>query len=172
MELFVVNDIGTRPVLFIAHSMGGVVVKELLRQSESSAKDYHNLWENTVAAVFLATPTAFSSIARSKLFIGLYGGPLVDTAVLSDLNAFYRERAPRKGITTLSFAAASDIISNNGADPGVPDAVVIPIDVSNYLIGRPTSRSSLVVASVQRLIKNIQDLIRENRITSGSIKND
>lgn len=168
MELLVSNNLGTRPIIFIAHSLGGVVVKEVLRQSSGISKEYRCIWENTVAVVFLATPTKLSNLFTGKLFFGLFGRPLGDEpSLLQDTNEFYRNQAPRRGITTLSFAAAKDIVAIS-VDPGVADAVVIPIDTSHVEISKPTSKNSLVVASVQRLISKIADLTKENKLQLGA----
>ncbi len=52
----------SRPVLFVAHSLGGIVVKELLRQSRGSqkgqARALHKIFESTIGVVFFGTPHA------------------------------------------------------------------------------------------------------------------
>jgi hypothetical protein len=172
LELLTAHDVGTRPLVFIAHSLGGVVVKELLRQATMLVPSYRSIWKQTVAVVFLATPVSLSSFTQHPLLLRLLGGPVTgpELYILDEASKFYRQQAPRKGITTLSFAAArSVLVAPNSADPGVPDAVVIPLDASDAEVAKPKSRSSLVVASVQRMLTNVQDLIRENRLPTGSI---
>ena len=48
-----------RPILFVAHSLGGIVVKEMLRRA-SSCQQYHphlhNIFNSTVGIVFFGTP--------------------------------------------------------------------------------------------------------------------
>lgn len=168
IELLVSSDKGTRPLVFVAHSLGGVVVKELLRQSSSPNQDYRGIFENTAAVVFLATPTSVAPHFSRNFFFGLLRAPIAGTDLpsLRDANDFYREYAQRNGVTTLSFAAARDVFAQS-VDPGVSDAVVIPIDTSHSGIAKPTSRNSLVVVSVQRLFTTIQDLLRENRLKPG-----
>ncbi|KAL9632012.1 MAG: hypothetical protein Q9204_003977 [Flavoplaca sp. TL-2023a] len=49
----------SRPLLFIAHSLGGIVVKELLRQSHGSQMHHnhlHQVFKATAAIVFFGTP--------------------------------------------------------------------------------------------------------------------
>jgi pimeloyl-ACP methyl ester carboxylesterase len=171
LELLTAHGVGTRPLVFIAHSLGGVVVKELLRQATMMGPTYRSIWERTTAVVFLATPVGLSSVAQNplfRLFGGLVTGPELYT--LEEASKFYRQQAPRKGITTLSFAAARSVmVAPGSADPGVPDAVVVPLDASDAEVAKPKSRSSLVVASVQRLLTNVQDLILEHRLPTVSI---
>jgi protein SERAC1 len=176
LELLTVNDVGTRPLVFVAHSLGGVVVKEFLRQAATmKAPSYRSIWDQTAAVVFLATPVALSSFAQSTI-LKLLGVSVVNDAesrTLDEASEFYREQAPRKGITTLSFAAASSVlVAKYSADPGVPDAVVVPLDGTDVSVAKPESRSSLVVVSVQRLLENVQGLIVEHRLPTGSIGDD
>ncbi|ERF68793.1 hypothetical protein EPUS_06237 [Endocarpon pusillum Z07020] len=46
-----------RPLIFVTHSLGGIVVKEMLRRSETSEeKSVQDIVESTQAVVFLGTP--------------------------------------------------------------------------------------------------------------------
>ena len=48
-----------RPIIFVAHSLGGIIVKEALRRSESHRvfqREYHQIYESTSAMIFLGTP--------------------------------------------------------------------------------------------------------------------
>ena len=49
----------SRPLLFIVHSLGGILIKEALRQSrdcESHQSDLHNIYLSTQAIIFFGTP--------------------------------------------------------------------------------------------------------------------
>lgn len=49
----------TRPLLFVAHSLGGIVVKELLRRSSGSCQGQSHLrgvFESTIGIMFFGTP--------------------------------------------------------------------------------------------------------------------
>ncbi len=49
--------IGQRPTIFVCHSLGGLVVKEILRiSSESAFPRMRSIFENTKAVSFIATP--------------------------------------------------------------------------------------------------------------------
>ncbi|KAJ9157383.1 hypothetical protein NKR23_g717 [Pleurostoma richardsiae] len=46
-----------RPLIFVAHSLGGIVVKEMLSNSDTSPdRDLKNVVESTTAVIFLGTP--------------------------------------------------------------------------------------------------------------------
>ncbi|KAH7131253.1 hypothetical protein EDB81DRAFT_631356, partial [Dactylonectria macrodidyma] len=53
------QDDPPRPILFIAHSLGGIVVKEMLRRSSgclSAQTHLHAIFESTIGIVFFGTP--------------------------------------------------------------------------------------------------------------------
>ncbi|KAI1448548.1 hypothetical protein F5Y02DRAFT_373872 [Annulohypoxylon stygium] len=58
-----------RGVIFVAHSLGGLIVKEVLRRCETSHESqFHNILSSTQAVIFLGTPhrgsPGFASIAE------------------------------------------------------------------------------------------------------------
>lgn len=70
----------TRPILFIVHSLGGIIVKEALRQSKTYANHLANgqlstIFESTLGIVFFGTPhggadlEAYSNTLQRKLFV-------------------------------------------------------------------------------------------------------
>jgi hypothetical protein len=49
----------SRPMLFIAHSLGGIIVKEMLRRSSSChllQPQFHDIFESTIGIMFFGTP--------------------------------------------------------------------------------------------------------------------
>jgi hypothetical protein len=49
----------SRPILFVAHSLGGIIVKEMLRRSsgcQSCQPHLHNVFNDTIGIVFFGTP--------------------------------------------------------------------------------------------------------------------
>ncbi|KAH8666069.1 hypothetical protein BGZ61DRAFT_461584 [Ilyonectria robusta] len=71
------DRVSDRPLLFVAHSLGGIVVKEMLaRSSISTESNFKNIVESTAAIIFLGTPhrgspdlSALGEWARSFLSI-------------------------------------------------------------------------------------------------------
>ncbi|KAH6867217.1 hypothetical protein B0T10DRAFT_573048 [Thelonectria olida] len=71
------DHVRDRPLIFLAHSLGGIVVKEMLSQSSTSASaDVQNIVESTKSVIFLGTPhrgsqdlSALVEWARSVLSI-------------------------------------------------------------------------------------------------------
>ena len=69
---FAAKELGRKPIVFVTHSLGGLVVKALLRRAED-----HDQWKSvaamTRAVVFLGTPHCGSSLVRLKLLPHLIG---------------------------------------------------------------------------------------------------
>jgi pimeloyl-ACP methyl ester carboxylesterase len=61
------KDIGKRPIVFVAHSLGGIVVKQALRLAADSR---NAIYENTRGVIFLATPHAGATIATIATHLG------------------------------------------------------------------------------------------------------
>jgi pimeloyl-ACP methyl ester carboxylesterase len=60
LEDLKINDVGTRPIVFVAHSLGGIIVKQLLRQADAFKSP---IFSKTRSVVFLSTPHAGATIA-------------------------------------------------------------------------------------------------------------
>lgn len=53
-----------RDILFVAHSLGGIIVKEVLRRSEMTREDsVQNVFQSTIGVVFMGTPHRGSDVA-------------------------------------------------------------------------------------------------------------
>jgi pimeloyl-ACP methyl ester carboxylesterase len=67
LDTLVGHDLAERPIVFVAHSLGGVLVKQMLRSSSDASHHrggHHKLVLSTRLVMFLATPHTGSSMAR------------------------------------------------------------------------------------------------------------
>ncbi|KAF5955721.1 hypothetical protein HYC85_008577 [Camellia sinensis] len=69
LEKLVAAGIGSRPVVFVTHSMGGLVVKQMLSQAKVDNKD--DLVDNTIGVVFYSCPHFGSKLADVPWRMGL-----------------------------------------------------------------------------------------------------
>lgn len=151
------------PVLFVCHSLGGLVVKQLLRKDwDASGPNQRFLTERTAGVVFIATPNAGSRI--SSLMTGLKSVFRVNAPIeemqhaaphLLDLNVWYRNRADDIGIKTLVFVETQPtkgvtVVDAVSADPGLRSAEVIPIDADHINICKPASRETTLYKKVRQ----------------------
>ncbi len=111
LDRLVSAGIGQRPVCFITHSLGGLLVKSILRRSADSefAPDRLQVVEQCRGVLFLATPHHGSRLADLAAALKVYL-PSVSTLDLKDnddqlmdLYEWYRGYAPSHHILTRSY---------------------------------------------------------------------
>lgn len=64
------DDCHTRPIIFIAHSLGGIIVKKALIDAQANV-GYQSLDEATLGIAFFATVSVISFTVQPRLTIGL-----------------------------------------------------------------------------------------------------
>jgi triacylglycerol esterase/lipase EstA (alpha/beta hydrolase family) len=69
LDKLIAAGVGERPVVFVTHSMGGLVVKQMLLQAGQDAKCAH-LVDQTSGIVFYSTPHFGSKLADMPWGIG------------------------------------------------------------------------------------------------------
>jgi len=162
------DEIGRRPVVFVCHSLGGLLVKQMLR----NASDFGNpAWKaiatQTKALVFLSTPHSGANLASWIQYIG----GLLRTTVsveeleahhprLRELNLWYRNRVADFDLATEVYyekrpVAGILVVDETTADPGIVGVVPIPVDEDHVSICKPASKDSLIYRSVKCLIEDI-----------------
>jgi predicted alpha/beta hydrolase family esterase len=166
VDLLDIYEIGERPVIFITHSMGGLVVKQMLRH----ACDYGNpswkkIVEQTKGIVFLSTPHSGSDIANWMKYIGGILGASVSVEELEanaprlrELNTVYRNHAQLKEISIIVYCENEKtkgvmVVDQTSADPGIPGVTPIPLDENHISIAKPRSAKSQLYLRVKKFIK-------------------
>jgi len=168
LQYLVASGLGKRPIVFIAHSLGGLMVKQLLRTASSMQQsEWKTLLMKVQGVQFLATPHTGSSLAQianvarsalrpSKLTNELEAG----SSYLRDLGDWFQQNAgplklkvgayyesdPLKGITLIVDAVS--------ANPGVVGCVPVAVDGDHFTLCKPTSRESLVYLSIKSFINS------------------
>nr|GMD89128.1 uncharacterized protein LOC109170573 [Ipomoea batatas] len=145
LEKLVSAGIGNRPVIFVTHSMGGLVVKQMLYQAKAENKEH--LVNNTVGVVFYSCPHFGSKLADVPWRMGLVFRPAPSIGELRsgsprlvDLNDFIRHRHKKGMLEVLSFcetkvtpivegyggwAFRMEIVPMESAYPGFGELVVL-----------------------------------------------
>ena len=118
LDLIVQRGLGRRPLLFICHSLGGLLVKQLLRKADDATEPQkRQVATNTRAVLFLATPHAGAELASlANAFRTVFGATVsiedlsAHDAHLRDLFEWYRSHAVSLGnrdLPTISRRGAS-----------------------------------------------------------------
>ena len=166
LELLLSNSVGSRPLVFVCHSYGGLLVKQLLRSGvDSNELQKTSLVNNTRGVLFLATPHAGSDKATWFTHYATILWPSVAVAELQahgaqlrDLNLWYRNNAERLGIETgVLFETKATkglrIVDETSADPGIQGLTPIPVDADHVRICKPESKTSEVFLHARRFLR-------------------
>ncbi|XVE70022.1 hypothetical protein DITRI_Ditri10aG0038300 [Diplodiscus trichospermus] len=108
LKKLVAAGIGNRPVVFVTHSMGGLVVKQILYKAKEENMD--NLVKNTIGVVFYSCPHFGSKLADMPWRMGLVLRPAPTIGELRsgsprlvELNDFLRRLHKKQMLQVLSF---------------------------------------------------------------------
>ncbi|KAF8859461.1 hypothetical protein BDZ45DRAFT_673223, partial [Acephala macrosclerotiorum] len=101
-----------RPIIFMGHSLGGIVIKSALRHAHALESQYGNILDSTKAIVFFGTPHQGADTATWAAFLGGLSKAIRirNTEVVEELKRWsnplveltttFAELAPRFQITT------------------------------------------------------------------------
>lgn len=168
LEFLRATKIGDRPLIFVCHSLGGIVIKEVLRISQNSRfARLKDVWKMTKAVSFIATPHKGSNVANILTAIDRVL-PFIrtssrvteishDNVYLESLSAWYREKAEPDQIETQAFyeqrkMSGVFIVPHYSANPDVIGCTPIGINENHIDISKPVKKTDLVYASIAGLI--------------------
>lgn len=169
------EDIGARPIVFICHSLGGLLAKQMLRHAyDSGAQDYQRIAKQTKAIVFLSTPHSGSNIANWVQHIG----GLLRTSVsieeleahnprLRELNTWFRNHKQLSEIKIQVYCEKIAIkgllvVDESSADPGIKGVIPVPMDEDHITICKLKDKNSQIYKRVKKII----ELLTVARITT------
>ena len=163
-------------ITFIAHSLGGLVVKQILRNADGQADNdqrANDFLARVSRVAFLGTPhrgailanlaEAFSPVIRpSEATRELNSG----SAQLRDLNYWYRQYSSANGIKTLILAegrpvrlfgfslphAIGKVVSLDSADAGLLETPIV-VDEDHKSISKPVNRDAEVYVHVRDFLR-------------------
>jgi len=180
LALLETEGVAEHPIAFVCHSLGGLVVKQMLRNgNDYGIESWRRIREQTKHVFFLATPHTGADVAT---YVGALGRIFRTTQAIDDLaanagplrdiNFWYRNNAKGLGIeTTIYYETQSThgvgVVNETSADLGLPGVVPVPIDADHLSICKPRSRKDLVYRSVERTIKQ---LVAEPRLFTSPLQ--
>ena len=168
-RLLVERDLQEGPLILIGHSLGGLVIKHLLRTAESESHkrtSAASLIQRVKKVAFLATPHTGSGMAVWANRLRMFIRPSAATASmvrndpnLRELNDWYRNWTGTEGIDTLTLVEMKStrvfgtIVRPDSSDPGVAGSLTVPIDANHTEICKPEDRSSEVYVQVRAFVE-------------------
>eukprot|EP01116_Phalansterium_solitarium_P017403 TRINITY_DN4279_c0_g1_i1.p2 TRINITY_DN4279_c0_g1~~TRINITY_DN4279_c0_g1_i1.p2 ORF type:complete len:484 (-),score=148.98 TRINITY_DN4279_c0_g1_i1:88-1539(-) len=174
--------VGTRPVVFVAHSFGGLLVKEMLAFAALN-DDFKPILQNARGIVFFSTPHRGAEIMKFvetyKLDVMLRGTSAVDelkpdSEHLHVLNDNFAKIAPQ--VATLSFGendktcigsnyTCFQLVSDESANPAFagPLHQFVKLDFNHRMVCKPLSKSALQYRMVCDFIDRSLGLSKRKR---------
>lgn len=162
LEYLEVNDIGERPIIFITHSMGGLLVKEMIHTAQNFKKQ--KVIQQIKGIVFLSTPHTGSHLAKLVDNIGILVRPTVNVEELKahapelrNLNEWYRQNVENLGIDTKVFYETKPlsgilVVDQDSANPGIKDVKPVAMPEDHNSIAKPSSKNNLVYLGVRKFV--------------------
>ncbi len=160
------QGLGDRPIVFVCHSLGGLLVKQMLRHAlDFGVTPWRSIAERTTGIIFLSTPHSGSDISNWMKHIGALLRLTVSVDELKahdprlrELNTWFRNSrlAPSMRIQVycekLPVSAGILVVNESSADPGLQGVVPIPVDEDHVSICKPENREKLVYSRVKRFV--------------------
>ena len=173
------NGIGSRGTVFVCHSLGGLVVKQVLRHSsEMALPEWDVIAGSTLGVAFLATPHAGSNLATFVKVVNISRPTRTVLALtahcpyLKELADWYRQNVTRLGIETAAYAESRRIrrglrlitvVPPTSDDPGIEGCITTSLDADHLDICKPTSRDTDLYRGVETFIRRQLERVAPER---------
>lgn len=163
LELLLIEPtLADAPVAFVCHSLGGLVVKQMLRAAndqQARRTEARGLLDRVKAVVFIATPHIGSAHATLLDWLRLVFWPSTaaqdlvrNDANLRNLNVWYRnwsDRIAHRIFYEMEGTAAGTIVDPGSADAGLSGIVPVGIDADHIGICKPLNADDLLYRSTR-----------------------
>ncbi|NEI50526.1 alpha/beta hydrolase [Rhizobium leguminosarum] len=166
LEIMASYDVGERPIVFVGHSLGGLLIKQMLRTArESSEPTWKKIADSCSGVMFLATPHSGSSLADLLAMVG-FTSPHIeklkkDSSDLNELNESFRSFCTQQPFAVTAFYEMfktkkfAIVVDRSSADPGVGGSLPIAVDADHISICRPENRHAPIYRSIYSRLKRI-----------------
>lgn len=182
-QTLVNNGIGDRPIIFIVHSLGGLIIKSLIvAGSTLSDKEIDQIVRSTVGIVFCSTPHRGSDYSNAAgIIFSIFGGAqdhlnemksasdtldLLHDKFINWQNKSYvsvRSYAENIGIfrkrKLMRPVPLGVVVNRASANPGIVGHVVKDLDEDHLSIVKPRSKRHDIYVGVLRFIDDIASTV-------------
>lgn len=159
--------LGSKPIVWITHSLGGLLVKSMLRAAqELNNPAWQPVAKQTRGVAFLGTPHTGASLGTLanllRTLTSANASQLQSNEPhLLDLTSWYSRNAKRLGFRTIAYYEKGTIkgvkvVDEGSADPRVDDCVPVPSDAHHMDICKPKGAHDPVYLGVLRFVEALQ----------------
>jgi len=180
LDLLYNEDLGQRPLVFITHSMGGIVVKQILRNADDlGVKRFASILKQTRGIAFIATPHSGAHIANfAELASAVYrtnehvkelsahdprlrelhgwflNKYLENHAVVCRTYCEKRELRPEIPLLGIKLPKGILVVDETSAEPNIKGERAIPLDEDHISICKPADRSAQIYRGMLRFVRD------------------
>jgi WD40 repeat protein len=172
-------NIGQNPVIFVVHSMGGLVVKKayLLGMHD---ENYAHIVKSISSIIFLSTPHRGSKLSETlnRVLSASFQNPknfIADlnksSAAIEELNEQFRHLAPRLAICSFYETLATSIgpkkvmvLEKESSVLGYPSEISRPLQADHHEVCKYSSPTDPSYISVKNTIKSFLALLRSTAV--------
>ena len=199
LESLKVKNIGDSPFIFVTHSLGGLIVKEVIRSAQNFPQ-YQDILQQIKGIVFLSTPHTGAHLTNLIQNIGFLTRPTVNIEELQEhspqlrsLNEWYRQNVDKLGIQTKVFYETKPlngilVVDEDSSNPGIRDVKPVAISEDHISIAKPKKNDLVYDSTIKfceevftsKIEKNkfkkitsqkINAVLHGNNISGGNISN-
>ena len=181
LDLLANDGIGERPLVFITHSMGGIVAKQILRHALSfGVPHWEAIGEQTRGLAFIATPHSGAHIAGfAELASAVYrtNEQVKELAAhdprLRELHGWFlnyqrthqlicrtycekREVRPEIPLLGIKLPKGVLVVDETSAEPNISGERAIPLDEDHISICKPTTRDAQLYKGIVRFLRDCE----------------
>ena len=154
-------------MLLVAHSLGGLIVKQMLRRcAESLSPDFIEIGRSVVGVAFLGTPHQGAQMAATldvlvREFLSKQSKQLAyGDDNLVDLNNFFRSWAARNDLPVRAYYETEKtygvhVVDKVTADPGVSGCEPVAVQTDHVKICKPATRDAPLFKSMCKFIRQL-----------------
>ena len=167
LDAIALDDIGGRPVVFIAHSMGGLLVKQMLRHALEIDPSFAAIAQNTRGIIFLATPHSGSVLANLAKLLGVLLNRSqsvqeleASNPLLSDLGDWFANCSCLSEVQMLSYCETKPykkviVVDRESARLGLTGTLPIEVDEDHMSICKLPNREHQIYRRVKRFLREV-----------------
>jgi pimeloyl-ACP methyl ester carboxylesterase len=162
IDLLANHQLGLRPLIFVTHSLGGLLAKAVLRAAQDfNQPSWKRLLANTRGVVFLGTPHTGASLGTLASVLRSLGITVNAIQIASsephllDLTAWYSNNADRLGIQSLAYYEKGTVEDEGSSDPRVQNCLPVPSDANHIEICKPKTPNDPVYMGILRYVESI-----------------
>lgn len=164
--------VGSRPTIFVGHSMGGLIIKKMLvAASTSGNEDLEQLAKNTKGVLFYSTPHTGSQIAKINPLVKYFFFPSVEVQelefgnpALSELNTYFKQAVEKHKLKVVSFGETKptrhlglnlNFVPLESSNPGIGE--FYPVGYNHMDICKPENKKSVLFRRFYNMVWDALD---------------